>query len=45
MGIYEKALEPEHPLVATGLNNLAVLYDAHEVHVAARGSSAGFRET
>jgi len=28
LGIYEKALGPEHPYVATGLNNLAELYSA-----------------
>ena len=27
LAIYEKALGPDHPYVATTLNNLAVLYD------------------
>jgi tetratricopeptide (TPR) repeat protein len=28
LAIHEKALGPEHPVVATGLNNLAFLYQA-----------------
>ena len=35
LGIWEKALGPEHPDVATSLNNLAVLYDAQGKYVEA----------